>query len=198
MPLRFHRRTATNRLFFALRLSQTAARQASALTAKWLDQRGVQAKATRPDRLHVTLWKLGDYLNVPDEVVNLALSAGADVEMESFDARFDHAGSVGEHGGLILTGKGGGMTPLHELRKALASRLRRAQGNHAGNPRFQPHITLIYGGNTPWAYVPRQIVEPVEWRVNEFVLIHSLLGKTQHIVLGRWSLQSRQIRLEGF
>jgi len=33
-----------------------------------------------------------------------------------------------------------------------------------------------------------QPVEPFEWTVREFVLIHSLLGRTEYRVLGRWPL----------
>lgn len=32
------------------------------------------------------------------------------------------------------------------------------------------------------------IIEPIAWTVNEFILIHSWLGKTRYDVMGRWSL----------
>ena len=31
--------------------------------------------------------------------------------------------------------------------------------------------------------------EPISWTVCEFVLVHSRLGKTEHIHLGRWPLR---------
>jgi 2'-5' RNA ligase len=51
-------------------------------------------------------------------------------------------------------------------------------------PRFTPHLTLLYDNR----YVEGRDVEPIAWSVREFVLIHSVLGKTRHIHLGRWPL----------
>jgi 2'-5' RNA ligase len=51
--------------------------------------------------------------------------------------------------------------------------------------KFTPHVTLLYDDRM----VPEQAVEPISWRVREFVLTHSLLGKTQHVELGRWPLR---------
>jgi 2'-5' RNA ligase len=36
--------------------------------------------------------------------------------------------------------------------------------------------------------VPEQKIEPVEWTVREIVLVHSLLGRTEHRPLARWTL----------
>jgi 2'-5' RNA ligase len=51
--------------------------------------------------------------------------------------------------------------------------------------RFMPHVTLLYDRQT----VDAQGITPVSWRVTEFVLVHSLLGQSRHIVLGRWPLR---------
>jgi 2'-5' RNA ligase len=32
-------------------------------------------------------------------------------------------------------------------------------------------------------------VNPVSWKVTEFVLVHSLVGQTRYIQLARWTLE---------
>ncbi len=49
---------------------------------------------------------------------------------------------------------------------------------------YTPHVTLLYDNQQ----VPEQVIEPITWRVEEFVLVHSELGKTRHHILQRWPL----------
>ncbi|HKD21396.1 MAG TPA: hypothetical protein VKB71_05260, partial [Rhizomicrobium sp.] len=51
---------------------------------------------------------------------------------------------------------------------------------------FQPHITLA---RDETRVKPEAVSPPISWTVREIVLVHSLLGKTTHIHLGRWPLQ---------
>ncbi len=48
----------------------------------------------------------------------------------------------------------------------------------------RPHVTMLYDRRL----VAEQTIEPVRWTVGGFTLIHSLLGRTEHIPLGRWAL----------
>ncbi|CAM5466089.1 hypothetical protein [Rhodanobacter lindaniclasticus] len=50
---------------------------------------------------------------------------------------------------------------------------------------FEPHVTLAYDARK----VAIGPVAPVVWRVEEFVLIHSLLGQTRRLRLGRWGAE---------
>jgi RNA 2',3'-cyclic 3'-phosphodiesterase len=54
---------------------------------------------------------------------------------------------------------------------------------------FTPHVTLAY--REP-ADATRRFIEPLDeaisWTVQDFVLVHSLLGRTRHIALARWAL----------
>ena len=36
--------------------------------------------------------------------------------------------------------------------------------------------------------IAAQTIEPITWTAREFVLVHSLIGQTRHIPLGRWAL----------
>lgn len=49
---------------------------------------------------------------------------------------------------------------------------------------FTPHVILLRDNYR----VPEQRIEPIEWTVREVVLVHSLLGRTTHRHLARWSL----------
>jgi 2'-5' RNA ligase len=49
-------------------------------------------------------------------------------------------------------------------------------------------VTLLYDDHL----VAEHAVEPVSWVVREFALVHSLIGKTSHIVLGRWSVSGEE------
>jgi 2'-5' RNA ligase len=51
--------------------------------------------------------------------------------------------------------------------------------------RFEPHMTLSYNGQP----VAEHLIEPIRWRVDEFVLINSHSGKSIHEVVGCWPLR---------
>jgi 2'-5' RNA ligase len=82
---------------------------------------------------------------------------------------------VGEHG----------VRGLQVLHDALEARLQ--DDGIEPDERFTPHVTLAYG--MPW--LERRPAEPACWNVREFALMHSLLGRTRHIVLARWPLLER-------
>ena len=50
---------------------------------------------------------------------------------------------------------------------------------------FTPHVTPGYNDR----FKVEQIIYPITWTVNEFVLVRSLLGQTRHIELARWKLR---------
>jgi len=50
--------------------------------------------------------------------------------------------------------------------------------------RFDPHVELARGQ----AESVRRRVWPISWRADEFVLIHSLVGLSEHVPIGRWPL----------
>ena len=73
-----------------------------------------------------------------------------------------------------------------EFHRRLGAELGKCGFPYNGRSRFTPHTTLLYGE----PITPEESVEAVSWVVNEFVLVHSLVGKTRHIPLARWMLHS--------
>jgi RNA 2',3'-cyclic 3'-phosphodiesterase len=52
-------------------------------------------------------------------------------------------------------------------------------------PLTAPHVTLMYADRR----VDSEAIAPIGWTVTEFVLVHSLLGRSQYLALGRWPLR---------
>ena len=77
-----------------------------------------------------------------------------------------------------------GNTALRAFHAALSVQLREVGLGRFTTAAFEPHVTLAYDART---IAPHEVA-PIVWRAREFVLVHSLLGKTQHMTLGRWAL----------
>jgi 2'-5' RNA ligase len=52
---------------------------------------------------------------------------------------------------------------------------------------YTPHVTLLYGDHL----VADRRVATVSWPVYEFVLVHSLLGRSRYNVLARFPLRAQ-------
>lgn len=175
----------TDRLFFAVMPPPPEATRVAALAQELRGRFELRGRPRPTAHLHVTLHHLGDFAGVPQQRVDAACLAAADVVAGAFEARFDRVGSfagrVGKHPFVLLGAEGA--TGLHGLHAALGERLASA-GLGRRERAFVPHVTLLYDART----IPTQPVEPMAWPVREFLLIHSLLGRTEYRVLGRWSL----------
>jgi len=169
-----------HRLFWAaLPDCQTAA----AIAEVALRERGRHGLTGRPlqtERLHVTLYHVGDEAVPPtDELVeNLATRASA-VVMPPFRVAFNRAQSF-RNGAFVLAGDDGviGLDVLHQrLSDELDWQPRPAR-------RFTPHLTLLYDRQR----IAEQPIEAISWTVREMVLVESLVGQTVHRHLARVTL----------
>jgi 2'-5' RNA ligase len=171
----------TDRLFLAIFPELEHAIQLETLAAKHLASHRLGSGAVESDRLHVTLFHLGDYVGLPPDLTTRAKEALSRLTASAFTIRFDQIGSFGNRQSkspLVLTASEGNEA-LHALHKQLATYLRAsALGQHTRGS-FEPHMTMAYGKAT----VPFEKVAPISWPAREVVLIHSLLGKTRHIRL---------------
>ena len=83
---------------------------------------------------------------------------------------------------FVLTGA---EAPWRKLYDPLGAALARHGLASIVHDEFTPHITLLRDA----ARLKPAAVAPIAFTVREIVLVHSLLGKTTHIHLARWSLQ---------
>ncbi len=176
----------TDRLFFAIFPSADAATRIEQLALQLRGEHGLKGKLLATGRFHVTLHHLGDFVGLPQGVVAAACEAAASVAMPPFEVTFDRVMSFTRPSNRPFVLRGGdGLAALMPFQQALSTAL-----NHAGlgggkaNAHFTPHVTLLYDDRS----VAEQAIEPITWTVHEFVLVRSLIGRSQHIPLARWPL----------
>lgn len=139
-----------------------------------------------PERLHLSLFFLGD---LPDQMLQGVCAALAAVRVMPFEVSFDRTGSFRGGSGsrpFVLLG-GDGLAGLASLRRALGAELIRLGLKRRANVSFEPHVTLLYGDRGVEEY---PIAEPIGWAVNEFVLVCSLRGHTH---VARWPLRCQAV-----
>lgn len=174
-----------DRLLFALypdpEAAQGIARQGAALRAAL----GLRGAARPTEVLHITLRHVGDLIGPPREMVERLLEALAGFEFEGFDVRLDSAMRFVGAGAFVLLASEEANRDLIDFRRVLCGRLDAAgAGWRVGGGAFTPHVTLSYEDRE----VPSRPIDPIVWRVREFVLVHSLLGQTRHTALARFPL----------
>ncbi len=186
--------TPTDGLFFAVFPDSRTAASISKLAQQLCGETRARSKPLAAGRLHVTLRHLGNFAGgLPQARVAAAMQAAASITMNPFSVEFDTVVSFAAKprpGPLVLSG-GEGTGGLHALHDVLEQALQSAgvgDRSSASAAPYTPHVTLAYG--MPWAAARR--VEPVCWNVREFALMHSLLGRTRHIALARWTLSDAQ------
>lgn len=169
----------THRLFLAV-LPDTETAMRIAQTARHLRvSHGLSGRPLRPEHLHVTLCHVETNIGFTSGLVESVKASTARVAMPPFRVCFDRAESF-KNGALVLRGDDGtiGLDILQQrLSDALDGEPRRARS-------FTPHVTLLRDGHR----VPEQRIEPIEWTVREIVLVHSLIGRTEHRHLACWTL----------
>jgi 2'-5' RNA ligase len=137
-----------------------------------------------PEHLHVTLFHLGDWASLPDDVVRLAKEAATTVVVPPFEVSFARLESFRNRTGIYPCVLTGDTAQWRDLHAALGAALKRAGLAAATQGEFQPHVTLLYDA----LRLKPAAIAPISWTVCDFVLVHSVLGKTTHIHLGRWPL----------
>jgi RNA 2',3'-cyclic 3'-phosphodiesterase len=167
---------ATDRLFLAVVPPADVAARIARLARHLKIGHDLRGKPLEPAHFHVTLCHLGDGIGVPADVVALATERTASIAMPSFKVAFDRVESF-KNGALVMRGDDS-VIGLEVLQQRLSDAL-------DGSPQlarpFTPHLTLLRDRHL----VPEHDIEPIEWQVEEVVLVHSLLGKTTHRHLAR-------------
>ena len=167
-----------HRLFFALKPDAEAVAEIAAVR----DGVGVARSHVLDHRLHLTLFALDLPMTPPPGLV---------ADMEAAAARLTGPAlrivlqEVVSNGHVTCLRPGDHMPVLKAFQQKLALSL--AEGGIWPNRgfRFDPHVTLAYGQDETF----RRPVWPISWRAREFVLVHSLVGLTEHVPLGSWPLQ---------
>lgn len=141
------------------------------------------------ERYHLTLHHLGQYPEVRADLVSRAIKAAGNVRARPFDIVLDQFmcfdSRTGRYPCVVTTA--GELPELNNFWQLLKNNLLAVRLGEKLGSSFKPHATLLY--NRQSLGEPRAI-EPIKWHVTDFVLIESLVGKSEHIELGRWSLSA--------
>ena len=176
-----------HRLFFAL-WPDAALRNRIATTVAGLERdNATGGRRLNPDRYHLTLQFLGDFHPLRQSVLDAAIVAGGSIRLPPFDLLLDLAGSFPEAGVCWL---GASTVPesLQRLWNELGGALTGARVQVGPAPTFSPHLTVL---REVRRLLPPTPIQPLPWRVREFVLVDSVSGAHPAYRLpGRWPLQA--------
>lgn len=139
------------------------------------------------NRLHITLFPIGSFIDSPQRTVADACAAADSVDFAPFDVSFDRA--INRHGTHIALTADKRCDALFAFQQKLHLAMRLAGVRPRRSWTFDPHVTLRYDEHI----LVDQPVPPVSWRVSEFVLIKSLQGRTMHKHLRKWSLNGADL-----
>lgn len=183
---------ASDRLFFALFPPADVAENISSQLHRICESAGINGRAVRTERLHLTLHHLGDFSGLPADTLRQAISAGEALAALPVEVMLDKVSCFDSNPRkpmLVLTG--GDNEALRGLQQQLLQCLGRYLPRFKPSANFTPHVTMLYGDPAQGSMRhAEQIIEPIRWRATEMVLVHSLLGKTEHRHLARWPLQN--------
>jgi len=142
-------------------------------------------RATRQEAIHLTLAFLGE---IEAARADAAIAAARAVRAPAHKLLVEHA-EYWPHNRIVWVGPRRAPAPMARLARELGKALRHAGFSLERRP-FAAHVTLIRKARAPRALPP---LPKVDWPVNEFVLVRSVLSSegSRYAVLGRFPLQGR-------
>jgi 2'-5' RNA ligase len=174
-----------HRVFFALQPDDEAADRIARLAADLRREHGLQGRLAPAPRLHMPLNYIGTFRGPPTRAVMEKATSLADrVSAAPFTVTLNHVESWrADPHPLVLLGDEG-VTAAELLHTAIHKALAAGTMAPRREPQFWPHVSLLWDKTM----VPKTVVEPVSWMIQEFVLLDSVFGEGRHEVLGRWAL----------
>jgi RNA 2',3'-cyclic 3'-phosphodiesterase len=139
--------------------------------------------ARGPELLHVTLLKLFDLHYAPPAWLSAMIVALDAFEGAAFPLAFDR---IEARKAVTLRTR----APLPEARAFQAALVRHLVERRAPlmlGTTPEPHLTINYRDDRQGS----RKMEPIGWTVDAILLIESVVGKTTHVVHGRWPLGQR-------
>jgi len=177
-------------VFFALRPDRTAALEADVIAGEFSKRYGLLGKSLGPNLYHVSVHGLGTFDGRNRGIELKAEDAASRIDCIDFPIRFGRAMSFAGRDGkqpLVLVASDDN-EELFDFHRQLGDAMRWSGLARKVRKTFTPHMTLLYDSQA----VPEQEIEPLQWRVQAFCLIHSEQGFSRHTELQRWLMRSRK------
>lgn len=168
-------------LLLALLPHTQDAASVAALGERMNSQHALKGTLVQAHRLHVTLFDLGGYAQVPADTVAQASNAAASLAAPAFDVVFEKAMSFAKGALVLCADADDNISPLRAYRQRLGEAL--ADAGLKPSRSFTPHMTVAYARRK----LEKHALEaPVRWGAGSLVLIDSHVGEGVHEVLGCW------------
>jgi 2'-5' RNA ligase len=171
--------------FIAVCPDAEAAARIAQLAQNLRDRHGLTGRPLATRRFHISLHFVADY--VPADIVAAVGEPASRIAMPPFRIALDHVKSLrgdGRNRPLVLCG-GDGVAGLARFQHMLGAAMEDAGLGRWTGSNWLPHLTLLYDTLD----IAEEAIEPVSWVVQEFVLVHSLLGRNRYVSLARWPLR---------
>jgi 2'-5' RNA ligase len=184
-PVGFERRRL-DLLFLAIRPDHDAAARIYRLAGNIKHARGFEGDLIGPERLHISLFLLGWWDDLPEEMIARVHRAAAELRILPFEVTLDRTMSFlnrPDNRPFVLVG-GGGVDRLKAFHRSFGAAMTRNGLRCRVRAISTPHVTLLYAKHG----VDEQPIEPISWTVREFVLVRSLYRQKKHIDVARWQL----------
>jgi 2'-5' RNA ligase len=172
----------TDRLFFATFPPASAAEACRVAARQIQQQQRASGNIIAAERLHISLFFVGDFSKLPEVIVERAKQAAAQVRVPPFEIELNRAHRFSGSRACVLL-PNHGIEPLAALHHALWENLIHQGIADDRRTAFTPHLTLFY----PPEPVRDTTIQPIAWKVQNFALIHSLIGKGVYRTLGTFT-----------
>jgi len=181
-------RDAKYKLYFALQPPPEVAEQALSVLQTLRPAERFTAKSMPPARLHVSLNWVGGFGRPPTGIVGKAREVAAAVQLRPFDISFNRIGTwqSGDRPWPLVLWGDEGVVGVQGLYKALHRAMVGPGMAPRREPPLEPHLTLL----RDQAVMPEAFIDPISWKVREFVLLQSVHGEGRLDVLDRFPLSA--------
>lgn len=173
--------------FFALSPGHDVRQQLSKCAEELRARKDLNGSWIASERYHLTLHHLGQYPEVHPDLVSRAMLAASKTRAKPFDLVLDQFmcfdSRTGKYPCVAAAAKE--QPDLNNFWQLLRSNLIAVRLGDKLASSLKPHAELLYNRQPLGEPSP---ITPVHWHVSDFVLIESLVGKSQYIELGRWPL----------
>jgi 2'-5' RNA ligase len=181
------RRKPRDRLFLGFLADEDVRRSTTRLADRLSEEHGLISRPLSSKRRHVSLAHLGDYKRgLPQKMIWATRQAAERISAAPFDFTLDRVGSFASFRPdppIVLCGSEG-LERLLAFHAQLCAALAAAGLDRWVGPGFNPHMTLFYDRQR----VDWRPIEPIAWRAQELVLIHSVVNRSIYNILGTWPL----------
>jgi 2'-5' RNA ligase len=175
----------SHNLFFGLVPEEHARERMAQEVGRLRAMHDLQGRWIKPARYHLTLHYLGEFSELPEELVARACRAADEIVMPEFDLVLDRAGHFAQ--GVGWLGSAQADARLQQLWETLRMGLAHAHVRIQGHAAFKPHVTVVRDAR---GGLPAGPVQPIVWPVRDFALIDSQLGShNEYVVVRRWQLR---------